>query len=238
MADSGDGGRGVAWKSFSLCAGVVRVGIWGYAAPCEGVEHLPHGAGLIACNHSTWLDGIVMACRFAWARYRPLHMIAYAEPFRHPLMGYILRSAGNIPLDRTRPEGTREAMVTALGYLERGEAVGMFPEGHLTRGPGLGRARPGLAMLALESGVPVTPTGLCGGDWVWPKGRRLPRWGWPGRRMVWRVGAPLLFREESLRYRVAGEEERGRLVWGVMERVMASVAALAAKEGAAGGNDS
>ena len=217
----------MAVKSFPFCAGVTRVGLWPFLAPCEGAEHLPSGAGIVACNHSTFLDGIALASQYAWQRHRPLHMITHAAPFSHPLFGYILRSSQCIPLDRARAaDGARQAMRKALAYLARGEAVGIFPEAHLNPGPRLLRPRPGVAWLALESGAPVIPSGLVGGGRVWPAGKKLPRWVRPSRRMVWRIGPPLDFGEESRAYRQADADERVILVARVLERVMREIALL------------
>ena len=218
-------------KSMSLGAAMARVALWPFAAPCEGAHRLPEGAALVVANHSTFLDGLLMARGFAWRQYRPLRVIAYGEPFTHRLFGYMLRRGRCIPLDRLAPDGSRRMLAAALGCLQRGEAVGLFPEGHLTRGPRLGRARPGLGFLALESGAPVVPTGICGGERVWPDRRRWPRWpGWRGR-MVWRIGEPMRFADESIRYKNgAGPEERARLLAQVTRAVMREVAALCGRE--------
>lgn len=214
-------------KCFPLCFGLARSLLWPFAAPCGGAENLPLGPALIAANHVSFLDGLILAQQYAWARGRPLHLIAYAEPFAHPLYGYVLRTGQCVALDRRDPDGPRRMMSSALAWLDAGEAVGMFPEGHLGRGDGrLGRARDGMALLALESGAPVVPSGLRGARRVWPRKNRWPRPAWGGRRMRWHIGRPLDFSAESARYRRAGPEERGRLVEEVNARTMAAVAEL------------
>ena len=53
---------------------------------------------------------------------------------------------------------TREA----VRRLERGELIGIFPEGGINMGEGLRAAIPGIAFLALKSGVPVIPVYIHG----------------------------------------------------------------------------
>lgn len=61
----------------------------------------------------------------------------------------------SIPVDRNgRDIGpTREA----IRRLERGDLIGIFPEGGINMGEGLREANPGIAFLALKAGVPVIP---------------------------------------------------------------------------------
>jgi 1-acyl-sn-glycerol-3-phosphate acyltransferase len=59
---------------------------------------------------------------------RQLHYWAKSTLFSNPIAGYILRSAGNIPVDRT----TKDNAILFKGTFEalaRGEAIAVFPEG-------------------------------------------------------------------------------------------------------------
>lgn len=61
---------------------------------------------------------------------RPLHYWAKSTLFANPIAGYILKSAGNIPVDRT----TKDNAILFKGTFEKfasGEAVAVFPEGKL-----------------------------------------------------------------------------------------------------------
>jgi 1-acyl-sn-glycerol-3-phosphate acyltransferase len=73
----------------------------------------------------------------------------------------LLRLLGALPVKRG---GARDldALRAALDLLRRGEAVGIFPEGTRSVRPGLLRANPGVALLALRSGAPVLPVAVTG----------------------------------------------------------------------------
>jgi 1-acyl-sn-glycerol-3-phosphate acyltransferase len=71
----------------------------------------------------------------------------------------VLRVTGQIELDRFSTD--LRAVRTCLHVLERGGAVGIFPEGN--RGAGdLARFRNGAAYLALVTGAPVVPLMMFG----------------------------------------------------------------------------
>jgi 1-acyl-sn-glycerol-3-phosphate acyltransferase len=91
----------------------------------------------------------------------------------------------------------------------------------------MGIARPGAAVLALETGCEVLPVGLIGTERIWPrKGRFRPRW----NAVSIRIGRPMSFREYEAAYASAGEEDRKLIIEGVSTLIMRRVAELSGKE--------
>jgi 1-acyl-sn-glycerol-3-phosphate acyltransferase len=124
-----------------------------------GREHLPPaGPYLLVSNHVSWSDP-------PWLEFvvkRPIRYLAKRELFSVPLFGWLIAQAGVFALERDSAD--RAALRKALAFLAAGEVVGIFPEGHRSRGRGLLRARPGVALLARRSGVPVIPVAVEGTD--------------------------------------------------------------------------
>ena len=81
------------------------------------------GACILAANHESLVDPFILGT----ATTRPIHYVAKSELFRHRLLAKLLRSLGAIPL--TRGAGDSRAMDEARRTLERGEVVGIFPQG-------------------------------------------------------------------------------------------------------------
>ncbi|MDR2373547.1 MAG: 1-acyl-sn-glycerol-3-phosphate acyltransferase [Bifidobacteriaceae bacterium] len=119
-----------------------------------GREHVPRsGPAILAGNHTGLVDGPVVL----GASPRGVHFIMKPSLGRG-LGGLILRAAGQVAL---ADAGGHEALRTCLALLERGQVVGIFPEG--TRGDGrMLRIHPGVAWLAVNSGAPVIPFACLG----------------------------------------------------------------------------
>jgi 1-acyl-sn-glycerol-3-phosphate acyltransferase len=118
-----------------------------------GRDRVPEGPVVIAANHVTLIDGPILI----GVAPRPLHIIGKQELFHGPL-GWLLRWAGQIPVDRGHG---RAALVSSLGVLRRGGGIGIFPEGN--RGGGtVTQVRAGAAWLAVHGSAPVVPAVILG----------------------------------------------------------------------------
>ena len=123
---------------------------------------LPAGPIIVIANHTSYADGVLLAlvCR---RHGRSLRLLATAGLFRAPLIGRIARKLGFIAVHR----GTSSAAASldeAVEALAAGEAIGLFPEGRLTRHPDRWpeRAKTGAVRLALRSDAPIVPIAIEG----------------------------------------------------------------------------
>ncbi len=136
----------------------------------EGEEKLPKtGAYILVSNHVTNVDALAVAY-FVYAKLRRgPHFLAKENLFRLPLLGGLLRRAGQIPVYRSKFRND-EPLRAAREYLEAGHMIVIFPEGTLTRDPNLWpmRGRSGAIRLALESGVPVYYMAHWGSEQILP----------------------------------------------------------------------
>lgn len=217
----------MAWKSFYLASSVVATVSLPFYSGSSGLEYVPNGPCIITANHSSFLDGPLLAMAYARGRLRPLHMIAYEEPFRHWLMGWVLRSGGCIPFKRGNRRSQAKMLRTALGWLAAGEAVGIFPEGHINQQDTLNRPRSGAALLALESGCPVIPSAIMGSASAFPLGTSLPRL---GRRVSIRFGPPLTMLAKEEKYARLPPDERKAMVDNLGYRIMNAIGLLAGRK--------
>ncbi len=129
-------------------------------------ERLPDGPLIVVSNHTSYADGILLAlaCRDLG---RSLRLLATAGVFRAPLLGPVITRLGFIPVHRGSASAA-DALDAAADALAAGEAVGLFPEGRITRDPGKWpeRAKTGAVRLALRTGAPVVPVALNGAEQV------------------------------------------------------------------------
>jgi 1-acyl-sn-glycerol-3-phosphate acyltransferase len=144
------------------------------------------GPVIIASNHASNLDPVVLGSWLVPAVGRRIHWLGKKELFDWPVVGWLARNGGVHPVDRAGTDV--EAFRLAKRILDEGHILIVFPEG--TRSPTgeLQEGRDGVALLALRTGAPVVPIGIAGSHRVWPRGRTFPR---PGGRVVMRIGAPV-----------------------------------------------
>ena len=136
----------------------------------RGAAHVPRtGPAVIATNHVGYLD-------FTFVGYaarpagRLVRFLAKKEIFDHPVAGPLMRAMKHIPVDRY---GTaRQAIDDAVAALRRGEVIGMFPEGTISRSFVPARGKAGAARMAMEAGAPLIPGAVWGSQRIMTKGRR------------------------------------------------------------------
>ncbi|MBW5486469.1 1-acyl-sn-glycerol-3-phosphate acyltransferase [Streptomyces bambusae] len=112
------------------------------------------GPAILAVNHAHNIDGPMLM----GTAPRPVHFLIKKEAFVGPL-GSFLEGIGQLKVDRSGTD--RNAVTSALGVLEHGGVLGIFPEG--TRGEGdFASLRAGLAYFAVRSGAPIVPVAVLG----------------------------------------------------------------------------
>lgn len=115
------------------------------------------GPAIVVANHVSGLDPfLLISCS-----KRPLRFLIASEEYRRPVLHWLFKAAGCIPVDRTgRPE---QALRQALRALERGEVVALFPHGkiHLDSDPPR-RIKGGVVRLAKWSDAIIFPVRIDG----------------------------------------------------------------------------
>ena len=164
-------------RFYDLLAPLARLVVWLLAdLRVVGAERVPaRGGVLLAANHVSFLDPVVLALALYDCGRRKARFVALADLFDHPLVGWLLRGTRMIPVARGR--GVACMADDASAALDAGQAVLVYPEGTIVP-PGQTRpARPGAGLVALRASVPVLPIASHGLE---RHRRRLP----PLRRRV------------------------------------------------------
>lgn len=155
----------------------------------EGLERIPEqGPAIVACNHISYLDPLTNGDAVDRAGRRA-RFLAKQELFRIPVVGTVLRGAGQIAVARGSRDGS--SLDRAVEALEAGEVVVIYPEGTVTdRADGLPmQGKTGVARLALRTGVPIVPMASWGSREVWQKsGKGSLRF---GRPILTKIGPPI-----------------------------------------------
>jgi len=118
-----------------------------------GLENVPSGSKILAANHPNLSDAYLLPLLFNGN----VRFLAQASQFLIPVLGWILKHSGQIPVRSGRK---LEAYRTACQALARGDTVVIFPEGRLNPGNEKIKNCSGAVRMALSSGAPIIPIGI------------------------------------------------------------------------------
>lgn len=130
-----------------------------YRFRVQGDEHIPAtGAALLVCNHVSFVDPILLMA----ASPRPIRFVMDHRIFALPVLGWLFRLAGAIPVapQSENAEIYERAFAAADRALAEGELVCIFPEGALTRDGSLQPFKAGVMKILQSRPVPVVPLAL------------------------------------------------------------------------------
>ena len=140
---------------------------WFFPLTCEGRERVPEGPLVVAANHFSHLDPVLVSVAVG----RPIRYLAVDELFgRSAFFDNLTLWLGAIPMPRARaPVG---ALRVALAELDAGGTVGLYPEGMRVWTWGEAEPRRGAAWLARRAGVPLLPVAVAGSGEALGRGTR------------------------------------------------------------------
>lgn len=130
-----------------------------YRVSLTGASNIPRkGAAVLCANHLGQMDMFFIGYKLK----RMIRYMAKEELFKNPIIGFLITRLGAFPVKRGKADVG--SVRKALKLLEEGHIVGIFPEATRTRGKEREeiRVKPGAAMLAVNSGVPVIPVAIKG----------------------------------------------------------------------------
>ena len=149
----------------------------------EGRENVPStGPLILVANHVHVIDPILLV--FSLPRW--ITFVAKEELFRSLFQRLWLRWAGSLPLQRDGKVGEKQRILeSARKALDEGLILGMFPEGGRSHDGKLRKGKPGSAVIASKTDVPVLPIGVAGTDKIHGMG-----WLWTRPRITVKIGKP------------------------------------------------
>jgi 1-acyl-sn-glycerol-3-phosphate acyltransferase len=167
-----------------------------------GREKFPRsGSFVLAPNHYTEIDPVVVGV-VCWKLGRLPRFLAKASLFRIPVVGWVLRKAGQVPVERGGSVRGNGPVKASEALVAQGRVIVVYPEGTLTRDPDLWpmRGKTGAVRIALEQGIPVIPAAHWGSQQLMARySKKISLF--PRKTITIKIGDPVdlsRFRERSL----------------------------------------
>jgi 1-acyl-sn-glycerol-3-phosphate acyltransferase len=165
LATVGDPGR---YRVGYLFRGIGRVvtalnPLWrfSYAGTMPADPRRPY---VVVSNHESFAD-ILLISHLPWE----MKWLSKAELFRIPVMGWLMRLAGDVPVQRGFGPSASEAIARCREILSHRVSVMIFPEGTRSPTTELLPFKDGAFRLAIDTGVPILPLALHGTGGALPK---------------------------------------------------------------------
>ena len=151
-----------------------------------GVEHVPPAGQsfVLAANHQSYLDAPLLV----EAIDRPIGFLAKQQLADQPLVRTLLRRLGTRFVERLDTVQRAADAADLAATLQRGQALGIFPEGTFLERPSLLPFRMGAFLFASSTGVPLLPVAIRGTRDLMPGTTFFPH---PGRARIV-IAAPLM----------------------------------------------
>jgi len=124
----------------------------------------PRRPYVVVSNHESFVD-ILLISHLPWE----MKWLSKAELFRIPVLGWLLRLAGDIPIKRGFGPSAIEAIARCREALANRVSVMIFPEGTRSSTDELLPFKDGAFRLAIDAGVPILPLVVHGTASALPK---------------------------------------------------------------------
>ena len=139
----------------------------------KGLENLPRHTYIITPNHTSLVDGFVVASAVPFNTFYNLYFVAIQEYFDNMTTKAFARLAHVIPIN---PEAYLYRAMQLSGFvLRNSKALCLFPEGGRSIDGKLMAFKKGVGILSKELNAPLIPTMIEGAFTVLPMGAWLPR---------------------------------------------------------------
>ncbi len=143
-----------AWR-WAAVRGIARTAIAAVGAPLSvtGLERIPRGNAMLAFNHSSYMDALVLAAALPG---EPA-FVAKKELAGQVFAGPLLRRLGALFVERYDVAGSLADTQALIAAAHEGRNLVFFPEGTFSRRAGLSAFYLGAFKVAAEASLPVLP---------------------------------------------------------------------------------
>lgn len=135
-----------------------------------GLENIPKDGGIIlAANHLSNWDPPFLATFFD----RKVNYMAKEELFKNKIFATAIRNLGVFPVKRGKAD--KDAIKHAIKLIKSGDCLGIFPEGTRSKTGEVGKAEPGVTLIAAMTKAPIIPAAIINTNKIFSSDKFFPQ---------------------------------------------------------------
>ncbi|MGQ1889944.1 AMP-binding protein [Thermophagus sp. OGC60D27] len=139
----------------------------------QGMKNIPDGPCIIAPNHQSFFDGLLVASYLKTSQLKKTYFYAKEKHIRKPWMKFLANRNNIIIMDLNKDLKTSIQKMAEV--LKRNRNLIIFPEGTRSISGNLGHFKKTFAILSRELNIPVVPVSIRGAHKALPKGSKFPK---------------------------------------------------------------
>lgn len=139
----------------------------------KGLNNLPDGPAILAPNHQSFLDGLMLASVMKRRTYKNTVFYAKKKHFNTKFLRYVAQKNNIVLVDMQT--ALRESIQILAKALKNNKNIIIFPEGTRSEDGKVGEFKNLFSVLSRELQVPVIPVAIKGTHKALPKGSHFPR---------------------------------------------------------------
>ncbi|NOU45947.1 MAG: AMP-binding protein [Bacteroidales bacterium] len=139
----------------------------------KGLSNLPDGPFILAPNHQSYFDGLLVASFLQSKLINKTYFYAKEKHIRRPWMKFLANRNNVIIMDLNRE--LKESIQKLAEVLKQNKNLIIFPEGTRSDDGRLGQFKKTFAILSRELNVPVVPVSISGAFEALPRGSWFPK---------------------------------------------------------------
>lgn len=139
----------------------------------KGEENIPDGPCIIAPNHQSFFDGLLVTALMRTKQIRNTFFYAKAQHVKKPFVKFIANNNNIIVVDLNK--NLKESIQKLAEVLKQKKNLMIFPEGTRSANGDLGDFKKTFAILSRELNIPIVPVSISGANYAMPKGSLFPK---------------------------------------------------------------
>ncbi len=141
----------------------------------RGMENIPVSACIIAPNHQSFMDGVLVTSFLTQKQLKKTYFYAKEKHVKNAFLRFMASHNNVIVMDLH--SNLKESIQKLASVLSAGNKVILFPEGTRSADGNLGEFKKTFAILSTRLNVPVVPVAIAGAYDALPAGGGFPKFG-------------------------------------------------------------